>query len=161
MTAEAGSKYFTLAQLTRSQYAARHGIDMTPPLDVRAELFQLMVRVLDPIREAWGRPIIVDSGYRPKVVNDAVGGSPVSDHLTGRAADLVPTQGTAEDLMLCVHRIAADLPLHQCILEFGWVHVSILPADQRVTEREFLRAERVANEAGQTAGVFYHPWSPA
>lgn len=57
-------KYFTLTELTRSTTAKRLGIDNSPSAAVRANLTALGENILDPLREAWGAPIIVTSGFR-------------------------------------------------------------------------------------------------
>ena len=81
-------KYFTIKELTRSDTARWLGIDNTsPPSAVRA-LHELVDHVLDPLREAWGGPIRVNSGYRCPELNQAVGGTPGSQHQRGEAADI-------------------------------------------------------------------------
>lgn len=57
-------KYFSIAELSRSTKARERGIDNTPPSGVAIALTSLIERVLDPVREAWGRPITINSGYR-------------------------------------------------------------------------------------------------
>ena len=89
-------KYFTLQELTRSDTAKRLSIDNTPDAAVMSHLETLVERLLDPLREAFGRPIIVTSGYRCPELNKAVGGSPTSPHLQGYAADLVPKAGNVQ-----------------------------------------------------------------
>ena len=137
-------KHFNLAELTHSQAAARKGLKNDP--DAAAlESLQLLVRnVLDPLRDALGRPIVVSSGYRAPLVNRAVGGASSSQHVLGQAADItVPGMHVTE----VVARIRAlGLPFDQLIDEFGsWVHVSHGPRNRRQT----LRARRT------TAGTKY------
>jgi len=88
------SKYFSLAELTRSSAALRLGIDNTPPEAVAARLELLAARLLDPVRELWGAPLIVNSGYRCAELNRAVGGAARSQHMEGEAADI--TTGSRE-----------------------------------------------------------------
>ena len=57
-------KYFTIVELTKSATASRRGIDNTPSSTIKANLTELVDNILDPLREAWGAPIIVSSGYR-------------------------------------------------------------------------------------------------
>lgn len=125
-------KYFTMEELTRSATAERLGIDNTPPGEARAWLEQLAEKVLDPLREKWGGPIRVTSGYRSVRLNAAVGGAKGSQHVLGQAADL--TVGSREknrDLFNLIR--AGSLPFDQLIDEkgFSWVHVSCGPRGRR------------------------------
>ena len=87
------SKNFTMEELCRSTTAERHSIRNWPAAGdevhrVKENLSSLCFDVLQPLRDYVGRPIIVNSGYRTKVVNRLVGGVKNSQHLTGEAADL-------------------------------------------------------------------------
>ena len=89
-------KYFELAEFIRSDIAKKKGIDNTPSFEVVANLEELVENFLDPLREAYGKPIKVTSGYRCPALNKAVGGSSTSVHLIGYAADLVPVRDSFE-----------------------------------------------------------------
>jgi hypothetical protein len=118
-------RYFTLQELTRSATAQRLGIYNTPPASAVKALNELVDNVLDPLREAWGGPIQVNSGYRCPALNKAVGGSPYSQHQRGEAADItVGTPSANRRLLALIKRL--DLPVDQCIDEKGcrWIHVS-------------------------------------
>ena len=118
-------KYFTIAELTRSDTARRLGIDNTPPASAVNALTVLVDEVLDPLREAWGGPIRVNSGYRCPELNKAVGGTPSSQHQRGEAADItVGSRSANRRLLALIKRL--DLPVDQCIDEKGcrWIHVS-------------------------------------
>ena len=80
--------YFELAEFVRSDTAKKKGIDNTPSFQVVANLEELVEKILDPLRAAYGMPIKVSSGYRCPVLNKAVGGSSSSVHQLGLAADL-------------------------------------------------------------------------
>lgn len=138
------SANFTLEELTRSEAAARNGIDMTPPDDVIANLMRLCIRVLEPIRSAAQAPIVVTSGYRPEALNKLIGGAPASDHMKGLAADIHALGMGLDQLGRVIRTIAPGLPLKKCIREFppgGWIHVAVMPnADP--APREFLVATR-------------------
>lgn len=81
-------KYFSISEMIRSDTARRLGIDNTPPDSIKKNLTLFIEKVLDPIREDWGSPIIVSSGYRCPELNKAVGGVKTSGHLYGYCADL-------------------------------------------------------------------------
>ncbi len=92
----------------------------------------LVDKVLDPLREAYGKPIKVNSGYRCPKLNKAVGGSATSQHMTGQAADI--TAGSkAENRKLFDLVRSLKLPFDQLIWEHGgaWVHVSYGPRNRR------------------------------
>jgi uncharacterized protein YcbK (DUF882 family) len=111
-------RYFTLQELTRSATARRLGIYNTPPASAVKALNELVDNVLDPLREAWGGPIQVNSGYRCPTLNKAVGGSPYSQHQRGEAADItVGTPSANRRLLALIKRL--DLPVDQCIDEKG------------------------------------------
>ena len=80
-------KYFSVSELCASATALREGIDNRPSKCAFHLLHVLVDQLLDPIREAWGKPIVVSSGYRCKELNALVGGVKNSHHLLGCAAD--------------------------------------------------------------------------
>lgn len=81
-------KYFTLSELTSSPTAERLRINNTPPAHIVDNLIALVDNVLDPLREIYGAPIRITSGYRCPQLNKALRGSPTSQHLLGQAADI-------------------------------------------------------------------------
>lgn len=117
-------KYFTLQELSRSQTAQRLGLDNTPTPEAVVGLTALVENVLDPLRQAYGKPIRITSGYRSYETNKAVGGSKTSQHKLGQAADFVCT--SPEELEWCYNYIKEHLPYDQLINEhnFSWIHVS-------------------------------------
>ena len=118
-------RHFTIAELTRSATARRLGIDNTPPASAVRALTAFVDDVLDPLRDAWGGPIRVNSGYRCPELNKAVGGTPSSQHQHGEAADItVGSRSANRRLLALIKRL--DLPVDQCIDEKGcrWIHVS-------------------------------------
>lgn len=120
-------KYFTLRELTKSDVADRKGISNKPSEGVQMNLQRLVRNVLDPLREEWGAPIIVTSGYRCVRLNAAVGGARSSQHVTGQAADIHTISDTREDnRRLRDLLIELGLPFDQLIDEFdcNWIHVS-------------------------------------
>lgn len=117
-------KYFTLKELCSSGTARVKRIDNTPNAEQVENLTALVENVLDPLRERFGRPVIVSSGFRSKDLNAAVGGARNSQHLNGEAADIY--SGTREGNRELYELIVKHLPYDQVINErdFSWVHVS-------------------------------------
>ena len=83
-------KYFTIKELCRSTTADRKGIDNRCGCDIEANLTALVDNVLDPLREWYGKPIVVNSGYRCLALNKAVGGATTSLHMSGQPRTLIP-----------------------------------------------------------------------
>lgn len=128
-------KHFTMTELSRSATAERQGITNWPNPVQRRNLEALVDNVLDPLREAYGKPIHVNSGYRSPALNRAVKGAPASDHIFGKAADIVGTPNTkAENRKL--FELVQDLGLSykQLIDEknYSWVHVSYDPQNVKL-----------------------------
>lgn len=123
-------KHFTLDELTRSATARRLGIDNTPTRQATANLKQLVANILDPLREAYGAPIYVNSGYRCPALNRAVGGAAGSQHLTGEAADITAGSKAGNRRL---YELLRNLPVDQAINEhdFAWLHVSYGPRHRR------------------------------
>lgn len=122
-------KYFSLEEMTKSQTAIRRGIDNIPSDQELENLVELVKNVLDPIREHFGKPVTVNSGYRGKKLNSAIKGSKNSQHCKGQAAD-IEIIGVSNYELACW--IRDNMDFDQLILEFhnrkvpdsGWVHVS-------------------------------------
>lgn len=120
---------FTLAELTASETAARHGWDNTPGPSELANLKRL-ADLLEQVRALLGKPVLVNSAFRSKRVNDAVGSKDTSQHRIGCAADIrVP--GMTPD-QVCRKIIASGIGYDQLLREFsdpvtggGWTHISV------------------------------------
>lgn len=120
-------KYFTIAEFVKSETAERKAIDNRLPKELLPNVQALIENILDPLRKAYGKPIIVTSGYRCKTLNRTVGGSETSDHMKGCAADIVGTPNTPSENRKLFNLIQElRLPFDQLIDEkrFSWVHVS-------------------------------------
>lgn len=119
---------FTLAELCKSATAFRDGISNTPTTEHQENLIYLAQTVLQPIREFFGEPIVITSGYRGPRLNQAVGGSPSSFHCHGCAADIRFSQNSTHKLIELFGYIHGNLPFTELIAEElpdGWIHVAI------------------------------------
>lgn len=118
-------KYFTIKELCKSSTATQKGIDNTPNSEIVINLEQLVDNVLDPLREKYGSPIKVNSGYRCEKLNKAVGGSPTSQHRYGLAADIT-TGSKLGNKKLFILAQQMNLPFDQLIDEktYSWIHIS-------------------------------------
>lgn len=119
------ARHFALSEMLRSDAAETKGIRNVPPHDVLPRLNYLMENCLDPIRDLWGKPIGVNSGYRSPALNAAIGGVPTSQHVKGEAADIT-TGSPAGNKQLFDMICASDVPFDQLIDErdFRWLHIS-------------------------------------
>lgn len=117
-------KYFTIAEMVRSDTADRLGIPNRLPKELVPNVQALVENVLDPLREWYGKPIYINSGYRCPALNKAVGGVGNSYHLKGMAADL--DAGGAEENGKLLAYIRDHLPFTELGWEGGgaWVHVA-------------------------------------
>ena len=118
-------KYFTIKELCHSSTAIQKRIDNTPNSEIVNNLKRLVEYILDPLRERYGKPIIVNSGYRCPALNKAVNGSKTSQHVKGLAADITAGSPTKNKILFNLIQ-ELNLPFDQLIDEknFSWVHVS-------------------------------------
>lgn len=126
------AKYFTLGEMCKSEVALQKNIKNTPDLETIERIDALMEECLDKVREMWGKPIGVNSGYRCYELNKAVGGAKNSQHLRGEAADI--TTGSKENNRKLFDLIvASDIAFDQLIDESGyrWLHISYCKSDNR------------------------------
>ena len=91
-------KYFTISEFIKSDTAIKKKIWNGASRDVEDNIIALVAVVLDPLREKYGKPIRVSSGYRCKEVNKAAGGAVTSQHLNGEAADICVDAGVRGNL---------------------------------------------------------------
>ncbi len=124
------SEHFELAEFLVSETAARRGISNEPTPEVIDNLRRLCQSVLEPLRVKLACPVVITSGYRSQALNRAVGGSPTSHHMQGRAADLIVPGMTP--LAVCQAANQLKLPCVQIIHEFGrWAHLSVAASNER------------------------------
>ncbi|QQM18193.1 peptidase [Stenotrophomonas phage Salva] len=116
---------FTVKELTVTNVAAAN----IPTSAEVEQLRQLATHILQPLRDALGKPVIVNSAFRSEAVNKAVGGTKTSQHRLGQAAD-IRVKGMTP-LELCKFIIKLGLPFDQLIEEGTWTHVSFGPRNRR------------------------------
>lgn len=135
------SKNFTYEELVSSATAKRLKIDNTPNEEQKEKLKRLAVEILQPIRDKYGKPIVVTSGFRCAKLNNAVGGAKTSQHCKGEAADIRSVSDSIKDnkeLFNLVLQMLKDkeIKVGQLIDEYGynWVHIS-LPRNGKVNNQ--------------------------
>lgn len=130
------TKNFTLSEMTKSDTALRLGLENEPDEQQLAALKLLAEKVLQPVRDHFGKGVKVNSALRTLPVNRAFGSGDNSDHVRGQAADIeIPGVPNAE----LAEWIRDNLEFRQLILEFytpgipdsGWVHVSYVAEDNK------------------------------
>lgn len=121
------TKNFTLEELTASSIASKRGIANNPDEKAKANLKKLAETILQPVREKWGKPITVTSGYRCPALNKAVGGVATSQHLTGEAADIICTDNKGLYRLMKEMMVKGEITVGQLLDENGggWIHVSL------------------------------------
>ena len=125
------TKHFTLEELTTTEHRE---LSNEPNETERTNLVRLAI-FLEQVKELLdGKPIMVNSAFRSRAVNDAVGSKDSSQHRVGCAADLRVPGMTPDEVVKAV--IASDLPFDQVIREFDrWTHISI-PNSPELTPRK-------------------------
>lgn len=121
---------FTLEELTNSSTAKRLGLDNTPNGQETEKLIRLAKEILQPIRDAWKSPIVINSAFRSEAVNKAVGGSKTSQHKLGEAADItIGSKESNKKLFNFILKMISSKKLNvgQLIDEYNysWIHVSL------------------------------------
>jgi len=156
------TEHFTLAELVRSDMAARHGLRNMPDDAGIERLRALCVAILEPVRAHFGRPVAVNSGYRSVALNAKIpGSSNRSQHSLCEAVDFeVSGHANAEVAWWVRDHLAFD----QLILEAyvagdphsGWVHVSWKPAGRRGRDGRngVLTMQRRRDAAGKLRNVY-------
>lgn len=124
------TKNFTLGEMTNSPTARRLKISNEPSKKETEALKKLCTDILQPIRDKYGMPIVVTSGFRCPELNKAVGGVPTSQHLKGEAADIsVGGREQNKKLFYIIFEmiINKEIKVGQLIDEydFRWLHISL------------------------------------
>ena len=150
------SKNFTLKELVASQTADRKGINNNPNEDQINSLKLLCEKVLQPVRDHFGKVVSISSGFRSEELCEAIGSSKTSQHAKGQAADFELFGISNQEVVIWINE---NLDYDQMILEFwkgpdepnsGWIHVSYKKEGNR---KQLLRAFR--NTFGKTQ---YEPY---
>ena len=142
------SNNFTLNELTKSQTATRKGIDNEPGTVEIENLIHLAKTILQPVREHFGKPVMISSGYRSPALCEAIGSSAKSQHAQGEAADFEINGIDNVDLAAWISR---NCYFDQLILEFydnvdpnsGWIHCS---SKKESSRKQILKAVRIENQ---------------
>lgn len=130
------SEHFTLEELTHSEVAERKNLDNTPNALEVSNLVRLAV-LLEEVRSLLNKPILLNSGFRSKAVNDSVGSKDTSQHRIGCAADIRVPGMTPKQVVEAV--IASDIGYDQIIEEFGsWTHISVPDTAARPPRKQAL-----------------------
>ena len=115
------SRSFDWKEFTKSDTAARlHIVNDVTTFEVRDNIKALVDDVLQPLRDAWGGPIFINSGYRSPELNKAVGGVETSQHTKGMAADC----GVTDPYALAKLAKKMRLPYDQMVVYPSFVHFS-------------------------------------
>lgn len=142
------TKNFSLFELVVTDHRGFDEEQYNPPTEIIENLRSLCVTILQPLRDALGTPIKVNSGYRCPALNKAIGGAKTSLHTLGKAADIIDLTNGNEFLFNKIK--ALHLPFDQLIdeLNFRWVHVSYDPKRNR---KQILQARK--NKVGKMVYV--------
>lgn len=124
------TKNFSYDELINSTTAKRLGLDNTPNEQEKEKLRRLAIELLQPIRDAWKSPIIVNSAFRSEKVNAAVGGVKNSQHRLGEAADItIGGRDRNKKLFNFIYKLISQgkIKVGQLIDEYNysWIHVSL------------------------------------
>jgi uncharacterized protein YcbK (DUF882 family) len=118
------SEHFHLSEFVRSETASAMGWTNNPPPEAVRRLHMLCLRVLEPIRQRIGSPIVVTSGYRSLKLNMAIGGSTTSQHIKGEAADIYAAGMDAADLHALIIATVPEFDQIYLHRKNNFVHVS-------------------------------------
>ncbi|MCH5235695.1 MAG: peptidase M15 [Muribaculaceae bacterium] len=118
---------FTLEEMTASSTAKGKGIINIPDTQATESLKRLCEEILQPIRNKFGKPVKVTSGYRSDALNTAIGGSKTSQHLKGEAADIICNDNKALWNLIINMIQNQEIRVGQLIDEknLRWIHISL------------------------------------
>lgn len=141
-------KNFELSEFVKSAKATARGIDNTPSFEVVDHLEELVDTILQPLRDAWGKPLLVTSGYRCPALNKAVGGAATSAHLYGYAADVQVSRPQDLDKFIAFaenwlrrNNVAFDQSISEASEDARWWHIG-LRNSKGAQRRQFLALKK-------------------
>jgi hypothetical protein len=149
------SKHISYKEATKSNTALRLNIDNIPDSYSLSNMHGIAHNIFEPLRKWVGGPIKINSFYRSKKLNTAIGGSPKSQHCQGRALDLDDIYGHKTNAEMFDH-IKNNLNFDQLIWEFGddknpnWIHVSWISEDENRT-----KVLKAIKEKGKSKYILY------
>lgn len=115
------SENFSFKEFEASDTAKKYGIcNVITDWRVRDNIVALVDNIIQPLRDAWGKPLTINSGYRCPALNNKVGGVPTSQHVKGEAADV----GCPDPLALARLAMSMGLDFDQMIVYPTFVHFS-------------------------------------
>lgn len=156
------STNFSLSEMIKSQTAIRKDIDNTPTQEHINNLKYVAENLLQPIRDHFGKPVAVSSGYRSVELCEAIGSSSNSQHAKGEAADFEIPGMDNKELGLWIRK---NIEYDQLILEFykdgepnsGWIHCSMVK--DREPRKSTLQAIKIGGKTQYIAWAFLDPVS--
>lgn len=127
------SKYIELDEMTKSNTATARGIDNTPDIEIISEMKRLCQEIIDRVREHFGKPLTITSGYRGLALEKVISGITTKDrsqHMQGKAADFIIGGIPCKEIFKWIIDPVNEIPYDQCIFEKSnsgseWIHVSI------------------------------------
>jgi len=137
------SKHISTKEATASQTAVRRGIKNTPDDETLQRMKLVAERCFEPLREWYGKPIVISSFYRSPELNKAIGGSETSQHCFGEAIDI----DTDNDNLKLFNWLRSNVEFDQLLFEFGddngpdWIHISY--TERRPNRQQVLRVKKV------------------
>lgn len=143
------SENLSLAEVIRSETAKRKGVSNMPTPEHIENFKLLATKIFQPIREHFGKPIHISSGYRSAALNKAIGGAASSQHCTGEAID-IDMDGTSITNAQIFNYIKDNLEFDQLIAEFpvngdpAWVHVSYESSGKQ--RKQILVAKKISGK---------------
>ena len=156
------SANFSLSEMTKSQTAIRKDIDNTPTQEHIDNLKYVAENLLQPIRDHFGKPVTVSSGYRSVELCEAIGSSSNSQHAKGEAADFEVPGMDNKELGLWIRK---NIEYDQLILEFykdgepnsGWIHCSMVKYGE--PRKSTLQAIKIGGKTQYVAWAYLDPVS--
>lgn len=136
----AGRDYFTLHEFLYSETALKNKIDNWPEdFWIIENIHTKILPVLNELREAWGSPIRISSGYRSRALNNYIKGSKTSVHMRGLAVDMVPGNGDFKNFVIFTVGFFDKRGFDQLIIETSgnsrWLHLGIESNDGRMRKQ--------------------------